>query len=102
LFKNGDDGLRIVNSLSLDNVGVCLDIGHTLLSNSLVDISYKLKDRIIHMHIHDNDGVKDLHSPLGSGKIPQNILRDLLRGFSRWLTAENYSVEDARETLKIY
>lgn len=100
LFRNGDDGLRIVNSLNLDNVGVCLDIGHALLSNSLVDIIHKLKDRIIHMHVHDNDGVKDLHNPLGSGKAPQSLLKDLFRGFNRWITAENYNIEDARKTLR--
>ncbi|MEM2708965.1 MAG: sugar phosphate isomerase/epimerase [Candidatus Methanomethylicia archaeon] len=100
LFRNSDDGLRIVNSLNLDNVGLCLDIGHALISNSLTDIIYKLRDKIIHLHVHDNDGVKDTHNPLGSGKAPQNLLKDLFREFKGWITAENYNIEDSRKTLK--
>lgn len=100
MFRSGDDGLRIVNSVNMDNVGLCLDIGHALISNSLIDITHKLKDRIIHLHVHDNDGVKDTHSPLGSGKAPQNILKDFLKEFKGWITAENYNIEDSRKTLK--
>lgn len=100
LFRNGDDGIRIVNSLNLDNIGLCLDIGHALISNSLMDIIYKLRGKIIHIHVHDNDGVKDTHSPLGSGKAPQNLLKDLFKEFNGWITAENYNIEDARKTLK--
>ncbi len=49
-------------------ISCLIDIGHTLLSDlSITELQKELKDRIIAYHIHDNDGLKDLHLPVGEG-----------------------------------
>jgi len=57
------------------NIGFCLDWGHVkAFSNdkliNWIDFAkyLKLKGMPIYMHIHDNDGIKDLHCSLKEGK----------------------------------
>jgi len=58
--------------------GVCLDIAHALISGSPVELWYNmLKPYTTHLHVNDNDGIEDLHSPAGSG------IADW-KSFSRW------------------
>lgn len=52
----------------LPEVCCLIDIGHTLLSDlNVAEIQKVLKNRIVAYHIHDNDGIKDLHLPVGEG-----------------------------------
>ncbi|HJJ30745.1 MAG TPA: sugar phosphate isomerase/epimerase [Methanocorpusculum sp.] len=47
-------------------LGFCLDVGHAFLNGALDEFLQKHPD---HLHLHDNDGVSDLHGACGSGKI---------------------------------
>jgi len=84
---------------------VHLDIGHAFVENGMEGIKSYLatfKDRIVHMHLHDNTGEDDQHLPLGKGKI--NIAQ-----VAKWLKQINYdktitfevftSKEDARDSM---
>lgn len=52
----------------LPEVCCLIDIGHTLLSDiNVAALQKALKNRIVAYHIHDNDGVKDLHLPICEG-----------------------------------
>lgn len=54
----------------VSNFGVCLDYAHAYLSKEDVNSwCEKLSPYIKHVHINDNDGIKDLHLAVGSGKI---------------------------------
>lgn len=59
--------LRYPDELGLlDGVGLALDVGHAHLNHCLAGF---LAHPIAHVHIHDNDGKEDSHSPVGSGSI---------------------------------
>ena len=71
--------------------GLCLDIGHAHIYaapdgdfNSYLE---KISDAIpiIHMHIHENDGQRDLHLPLftGSCRIDESPVERLLKNLRR-------------------
>ena len=47
-------------------LGFCLDVGHAYLNGSLDEFLQKHPD---HLHLHDNDGICDLHAACGSEKI---------------------------------
>lgn len=47
-------------------LGFCLDVGHAYLNGALDAFLQKHPD---HIHLHDNDGLCDLHAACGSGKI---------------------------------
>jgi hypothetical protein len=44
-----------------------LDIGHLLSSGSLRGLDGIAMDRVASVDLHDNDGIRDLHLPLGTG-----------------------------------
>lgn len=50
----------------IEGAGFALDIGHAHLNKCLPGF---LDAKIGHMHIHDNDGQRDTHSPVGEGTI---------------------------------
>lgn len=53
----------------LEGVPIVLDIGHAFMAGAL-DEFLKMKDRIIEVHLHDNDGSADSHLCLGDGMVP--------------------------------
>lgn len=58
--------------------GVCFDAAHACISGSPIEDWYnKIAPYVKHIHINDNDGIEDLHSPVGSGIIDWDK-------FSRW------------------
>jgi sugar phosphate isomerase/epimerase len=70
-FENMGDmnffNLRTPEDLSIiDGTGFTLDVGHANLNRCLPAF---LRTKIDHMHIHDNNGKRDTHSPVGEGEI---------------------------------
>jgi len=53
----------------LENVGVCLDVGHAHITVGIVEAITALGPRIASVHVHDNHGVKDEHLWPGDGTI---------------------------------
>lgn len=51
-------------------LGFHLDIGHfNLNGRNPGDFAEAFQQRLTHVHLHDNDGNRDLHLPIGAGKI---------------------------------
>ena len=70
-FENMGDmnffNLRTPEDVSIiDGTGLTLDVGHANLNRCLPAF---LRMQISHMHIHDNNGRRDTHSPVGEGEI---------------------------------
>jgi len=53
----------------LDNVGVCLDLGHAHLTVGVAEAIATLGQRVPSVHVHDNHGQKDEHLWPGDGTI---------------------------------
>lgn len=53
----------------LDNVGVCLDLGHANITVGTAEAIATLGSRIVSVHVHDNHAVKDEHLWPGDGVI---------------------------------
>jgi sugar phosphate isomerase/epimerase len=53
----------------LDNVGVCLDLGHAHITVGVPEAVGILANRIVSLHVHDNHGAKDEHLWPGEGTI---------------------------------
>jgi sugar phosphate isomerase/epimerase len=53
----------------LDNVGICLDLGHAHITVGVAEAIAALSGRILSAHIHDNHGLKDEHLWPGDGTI---------------------------------
>lgn len=58
--------------------GVCLDVAHAFISGSPVEDWYNaMPPYTKHIHINDNNGIEDLHNPVGAGIMEWDK-------FSRW------------------
>lgn len=67
----------------------CLDFGHAYVEAGRAgerDLTERyletLGERIIHLHVHSNDGGADQHRPLSEGTLPYHRYANFLRGFS--------------------
>ncbi|MFH0964546.1 MAG: sugar phosphate isomerase/epimerase [Planctomycetota bacterium] len=60
---------ELLREIPAEKAGMCLDIGHANLQRegsgtALVDTIHALGGRIEHLHLHGNDGAKDMHLPI--------------------------------------
>ena len=53
----------------LNNVGICLDLGHAHINMGIAEAIAMLGNRIVSVHAHDNHGQKDEHLWPGDGTI---------------------------------
>jgi sugar phosphate isomerase/epimerase len=63
----------------LNNVGVCLDLGHAHIDPGIPEAIGTLGDRIVSLHVHDNHGAKDEHLWPGDGTIDWPAVKDQLK-----------------------
>ena len=82
-----------------------LDMGHAFIAGGIEcvkEFSVSFKNKIGHVHIHDNDGENDIHLPLGEGKVDcKGIVRILKQiGYNKTISIEVYtSEEDQKQSL---
>jgi sugar phosphate isomerase/epimerase len=61
--------ITILQSGHLNQVGVCLDLGHANITVGIAEAIATLGPRIASVHVHDNHGFKDEHLWPGDGNI---------------------------------
>ena len=64
-----DHLVLILDMGHLNNVGICLDLGHAHIDGGIAPAVATLGDRIASLHVHDNHGQKDEHLWPGEGTI---------------------------------
>lgn len=65
------------------NIHLCLDVAHAFLSNtSIADWITVSAPYVTHLHLNDNDGIADLHAPIGAGSIDWRLFDTSLRSCS--------------------
>ncbi len=73
---------RLLDALPREAVFVCLDTGHLAAFSRLPVERWwrRLGDRVVALHLHDNDGLSDDHLPPGAGIFDFPALASLLAG----------------------
>lgn len=114
LVRTVDEGIRVIEEVGKENMGLCLDTGHIFINKeALVDIPEKVKDYLVHYHIDDNGGISDDHLVPGEGKIDFTIFLEKLKkmNYQGFLAVElgygytndpDNAVRRSREFLKKY
>jgi sugar phosphate isomerase/epimerase len=90
LMKNVGEFTRFYNDLE-DDIGMVLDVAHANLNNQIQDFLIQLPNKIVHMHVSDNDGVSDLHLGIGYGTVDWNHFAKLVKtaNYSNLLVIES-------------
>lgn len=75
-MENGDWPLLqdILPDYPADSVGLCYDSGHGNLQPGALDLLAAFKDRLIAVHLHDNDGLADQHRLPFTGTVNWPVL----------------------------
>ncbi len=68
VMKNTRDFSRFCNEID-DDLGIVLDVAHANLNHQIQDFIREFPEKIVHIHVSDNDGVRDLHLGIGHGTI---------------------------------
>ena len=113
---------QILETIASEDAGICLDTGHYLLNQeeaakggfNLGNKPLNWQKKLFHIHIHDNNGNKDLHLLPGEGSFPlasfisflkeihyQNMLILELKNQNQ-LTSWERKIKQACEMLKTF
>jgi sugar phosphate isomerase/epimerase len=94
--------MTILEMGHLANVGVCLDMGHAHINQSVGDAIATFGDRIVTVHVHDNHGMRDEHLWPGDGTIDWTAAATALNGLASPPAAVleiSYRLEDAPDVI---
>lgn len=86
--------------------GFVFDAGHANLNpeRDAASLFTELRERLLSVHVHANDGRRDLHAALSAGWVEANrrLMEAMLRAGTQGcpLIVEHYSIEAARQSLK--
>ena len=80
------------------NLGFCLDIGHANTTGQIDELIKEFGDRLINIHIHDNNGEHDEHLTLGEGSIDFKDVIGKLKGYTGNYVIESKSFPSAVES----
>jgi sugar phosphate isomerase/epimerase len=79
LLKDVGDFHRFYEELN-DDIGIVLDVAHAHLNSQIQDFMMQFPEKIVHMHVSDNDGVSDLHLGIGYGCIDWESVAEIVKG----------------------
>jgi sugar phosphate isomerase/epimerase len=89
---------EIFSNPEFHDLGLTLDVGHAHTTTQLNLFLEKLGHKITNVHLHDNDGINDLHLGLGEGSLEwKSIIKSLKTSrFSGYVIIE--SIQKAYES----
>jgi sugar phosphate isomerase/epimerase len=83
-----------------EDIGIVLDVGHANINGQTESFLRTFKDRIVQLHVSDNDGKSDQHLGIGRGTVDWRGLVNLLRELACNKTVVIESVEHVEESLQ--
>ena len=69
---------NLLSEYDRNYLGLCYDSGHGNIDGKGLDQLVLLKDRLISVHLHDNDGREDLHKLIFSGTVDWERLAGII------------------------
>jgi sugar phosphate isomerase/epimerase len=89
--RNVQDLLYVIEDT---DIGMCFDVGHANTTGEIENF-VKYADKFVNVHLHDNDGGRDLHMPMGAGTVDFESIINKLTDYSGTFVLESRSYDDA-------
>ena len=102
ILKSVQDFSRFYDELN-DDIGLVLDVAHANLNRQIQDFIRRFSEKIVHMHVSDNDGAYDLHLGIGYGTIDWESVAKAVKEakYSKIIMLESIEyVEESLQTLR--
>ena len=78
---------EILKELNIRNIGALLDSGHLNMTREDLATTVSSTEKIFHVHLDNNDGKNDIHTPLDIGTLTKKDFLD----FTKALKQSNYN-----------
>jgi sugar phosphate isomerase/epimerase len=75
---NFEDLKQLLSAYDPEFLGLCYDSGHGNIGTSGLDNLERLRDRLVPIHIHDNNGIQDQHALPFSGTVDWERLSQII------------------------
>jgi sugar phosphate isomerase/epimerase len=99
LMKSVQDFAKFYEEIN-DDIGFVFDVGHANLNGQIERFLTVFKDKIVHVHLHDNDGKADQHLGIGYGTINWENVARLLKKASYNKTLIIESIDHVEESMQ--
>jgi len=102
ILKSVQDFSRFYDELN-DDIGLVLDLAHANLNHQIQDFIRQFSEKIVHMHVSDNDGTYDMHLGIGYGTIDwENVAKEIKKAeYGNVIMLESIEyVKESLETLR--
>ena len=100
LMKNVEDFHRFYEDLD-DDIGIVLDVAHANLNHQIQEFLKHFPEKIVHMHVSDNDGANDVHLGIGYGSIDWESVANLVKEADYGNLIMLESTEHVAESLEV-
>ncbi len=91
--------IDLVDSIDMQNVGFCFDVGHShYMYENIYESIMKYGERLISLHIHDNDSWYDQHIIPFSGSVDWNMFE---KGIADCGYKGDFTLESFRSTIRL-
>lgn len=88
----------MIDSIDRENAGMTLDIGHANTNGFVFDFLNDI-EKVIHVHLHDNNGKSDEHLSLGKGTIKWKDVLPRFKNYKARFVIEARTVEEGKQSL---
>jgi len=99
LVKRMQDLALFYSELASD-IDLTLDVAHAHTTHQALEFIEKFSDKIVHVHVSDNDGKYDAHRGIGHGNIDWNAVADALKRINYKGIVVLESVDHVQESLQ--
>jgi len=102
LMKSVQEFSRFFSEFDED-IGMALDIGHANINRQVQEFITKFSNKIVHMHVSDNNGIQDSHLGIGYGTVNWTSVAKAIKkvGYDNVIMLESIEhVEESLQTLR--
>lgn len=99
LGKHPSEIFGLVDSVDSEWLSVSYDMGHANTTNHVTSF-LENKNKITHIHLHDNNGEKDQHLAMGEGTINLEESLSFLSNYDGMMVLESRSIEEGLASMK--
>lgn len=78
IMKGTEEFERFYSEID-EPIGLTLDVGHANLNGQMEQFLTHFADKIVHVHVHDNDGREDQHLGVGYGTVNWEKFAEILK-----------------------
>jgi len=100
LGRHAEEILGMIESVDRENLGLTLDVGHANTNGMVKAFLDKCLGRVVHVHLHDNNGKRDEHLPAGKGTVDWGKVVGSINGLDTRIVLEARTIQEGAASFR--